>query len=37
MRGNTIQFGLTRSELDKVWRRIEKLIARVDSGERPVF
>jgi len=34
---NTIQFGLTREELDKVWRRSQKLIAQVDSGKLPVF
>lgn len=37
MQGNTIQFGLTRKELDKVWARIQKLIAEVDSGRLPVF
>jgi hypothetical protein len=36
-RGNTIQFGLTTDELDKVWTRITKLIEEVDSGELPVF
>lgn len=35
--GSTIQFGLTRSELDKVWGRIQTLIEQVDSGELPVF
>jgi len=35
--GNTIQFGLTRKEIEKVWRRIQKLIAQVDSGKLPVF
>lgn len=37
MRGRTIQFGLTRRELDRVWKRIQELIAEVDSGELPVF
>lgn len=36
-KGNTIQFGLTTKEIDKVWKRIQKLIAEVDSGELPVF
>jgi hypothetical protein len=35
--GSTIQFGLTRKELDNVWARIQKLIAQVDSGKLPVF
>jgi hypothetical protein len=35
--GTTIQFGLTRKELDKVWGRIQELIAEVDSGKLPVF
>jgi hypothetical protein len=37
MRGNTIQFGLTKHEIDQVWKRIQKLIAQVDSGQLPVF
>jgi len=36
-RGDTIQFGLTRREIDLVWERIQKLIAQVDSGDLPVF
>jgi hypothetical protein len=35
--GDTIQFGLTKHEIDKVWERIQKLIAQVDSGDLPVF
>jgi len=37
MRGRTIQFGLTRSEIDEVWQRIQSLLAQVDSGTLPVF
>ena len=37
MRGKTIQFGLTKHEIDLVWKRIQNLIAQVDSGELPVF
>jgi len=37
MRDRTIQFGLTRHEIDEVWTRIQKLVAQVDSGELPVF
>ena len=33
----TIQFGLTAGEIDDLWRRIQEVIARVDSGELPVF
>jgi hypothetical protein len=32
-----VQLGLRRSEIDDVWKRIEKLIADVDSGKIPVF
>ncbi len=35
--GNTIQLGLTRSEIEAVWKRIQKLLARVDNGEIPLF
>jgi hypothetical protein len=35
--GNTLQFGLTRNETDKVWERIQLLIREVDDGELPVF
>jgi hypothetical protein len=33
----TVQLGLTKSEIDDVWERIESLIADVDSGKIPVF
>jgi hypothetical protein len=33
----TVQLGLTKSEIDDVWERIESLIAKVDSGKIPVF
>lgn len=36
-RGHTIQFGLTRREIDHVWERIQRLIREVDQGELPVF
>ncbi len=35
--GDTVQLGLSKAEIDAVWRRIERLIARVDGGEIPVF
>jgi hypothetical protein len=35
--GGTIQFGLTRSEIDAIWSRIEALIERVDAGEIELF
>ena len=35
--GGTVQLGLTRTEIGKVWERIEALIADVDSGKIPVF
>ena len=35
--GGTIQFGLTKTEIDDVWDRIQKLIAQVDDGSLPVF
>jgi hypothetical protein len=34
---HTIQIGLTKSEIDKIWSRIQALIARVDEGSLPVF
>jgi hypothetical protein len=37
MQGSTIQFGLTRKEIDKIWARIQDLIAEVDSRRLPVF
>jgi len=35
--GSTIQLGLTKFEIEAVWKRIQKLLARVDNGEIPVF
>jgi hypothetical protein len=35
--GGTIQFGLTRDEIDAIWSRIEELIERVDAGEIGLF
>jgi hypothetical protein len=35
--GGTIQFGLTRSEIDAIWSRIEALIEHVDAGEIELF
>lgn len=34
--GNRVQFGLTRDEIEELSERIEKLLARVDSGAQPV-
>jgi hypothetical protein len=33
----TVQFGLTTSEIDGVWKRIQDLIAEVEAGKLPVF
>jgi hypothetical protein len=33
----TLQFGLTTSEIDDLWKRIQTLIAKVDSGNIQVF
>ena len=33
----TLQFGLTTSEIDDLWERIQTLIAKVDSGNIQVF
>jgi len=33
----TLQFGLTTSEIDDLWERIQSLIAEVDSGDIQVF
>lgn len=33
----TVQFGLTTSEIDDLWERIQTLIAEVDSGNKQVF
>ena len=35
--GGTLQFGLTKREIDKVWHRIQKLKEQVDDGSLPVF
>jgi hypothetical protein len=35
--GGTVQLGLTRTEIGKLWQRIEALITDVDSGKIPVF
>jgi hypothetical protein len=32
-----VQIGLTQSEIDDVWERIEELIERVDEGRLTVF
>jgi hypothetical protein len=33
----TLQLGLTRSEIDAVWERIQKLLADVASGKLAAF
>lgn len=35
--GTTAQFGLTSSEIDGVWDRLQQLLQRVDAGELDVF
>jgi hypothetical protein len=35
--GKVVQLGLTESEIDDLWERIEKLIERVDEGHLAVF
>jgi hypothetical protein len=35
--GTTVQFGLTRGEVQAIWERIESLIERVDAGEIALF
>jgi len=35
--GKTVQFGLTRHEVDAIWKRIEALIEKVDAGEIELF
>ncbi len=32
-----VQLGLTKSEIDGVWQRVQKLLRRVDAGEIPLF
>ena len=34
---DTVQFGLTKDQLDGVWERIEELLEKVDSGDIPLF
>jgi hypothetical protein len=35
--GKAVQFGLTRYEVDAIWKRIEALIEKVDAGEIALF
>ena len=35
--GKTVQFGLTRNEVEAIWKRIEALIEKVDAGEIALF
>ncbi len=35
--GGTLQYGLSKSEIDDVWDRIQKVIAEVDAGNIQVF
>ncbi len=35
--GDRVQLGLAKYEIDAIWRRIQKLIMRVDDGDIPVF
>ncbi len=35
--GDTVQLGLARFEIEAVWKRMQTLLARVDSGEIPLF
>ncbi len=35
--GDTIQLGLTKFEIEAVWKRIQRLLARVDGGEIALF
>ena len=35
--GDVVQLGLARYEIDGLWRRIQRLIQRVDDGEIPTF
>ena len=37
LRGTSLQLGLTRSEIDAVWERIEDLLEAVDSGRITLF
>lgn len=33
----TVQFGLTRNEVDAIWKRIEALIEKIDAGQIALF
>jgi hypothetical protein len=35
--GRAVQFGLTRHEVDEIWKRIEALVEKVDTGEIELF
>ncbi len=37
IQGKTVQFGLTRAEIEKVWKRIQQLLSDVDKGNIRVF
>ena len=37
IKDETVQFGLTKTEIDHMWERIQILISEVDSGKIPVF
>jgi len=34
---STVQFGLSKGQIDDVWKRVKVLLKRIDSGEIPVF
>lgn len=36
-RGDVIQLGLTEREISRVWRRVERLLEKVDSGDLDLF
>ncbi len=35
--GDTVQLGLAKFEIEAIWKRIQNLLTRVDSGEIPLF
>jgi hypothetical protein len=35
--GKAVQFGLTRNEIDAIWKRIEALIKKIDAGKIALF
>ena len=37
IKDGTVQFGLTKAEIDDMWERMQSLISEVDSGKIPVF